>query len=138
MEQKGTFDFKTANIADQATVIGHAEHLLEHALKSAGVKAGTDDEAFFLTLAKMTKDFRRTYMLNHFPNTPDVQWCALKAVEALKQRVYEATDYTAEELRAVDELEQIVVGKITGLDMSGCASCAMDKGKGEEGEGEIS
>lgn len=138
MEQKETFDFRTANIADQATVIGHAEHLIEHALKSAGVKAGTDDEAFFLTLAKMTKDFRRTYMLNHFPDTPNELWCALKAVETLRQRVYEATDYTAEELRSVDELEQMVVGKITGLDMSGCAVCAMDKGQGEEGEEKIS
>lgn len=123
--------FNNANLSDQITIIGEAEHLLYHALKSASVKAGTEDEVFFLALAKLAKEFRRNYMKRHFPDTPDELWCALKSVDTLRQRVYEATEYDANELSEVDTLWNMVASKVTGEDLSGCSACREDKNSSE-------
>ena len=66
-------------------------------------------------------------MNKYFPNCPDELWCEGKAVEALRQRVYESDEGDAETLKAVDELWALVWGKITGEDLSGCKSCIEDR-----------
>lgn len=124
--------FDAKNVADRITVVGELEHLYYHAKKSASTTAGTDDEPFHLELAAKTKAFRRAYMSKYFPECPDELWCEGKAVEAMRQRVYEADEGDATDLAMADELWAMVWGQITGLDLYGCASCAEDR----ESEGE--
>ena len=121
------FDHNQANLADKITVIGNCEHLYYHAKKSASVSEGTDKEVFHQVLAKKVQDFRRNYMHKYFPNISDEMWCEAKAVEALRQRVYESDEGDADILKAVDELWNLVWSEITGQDMSGCKSCAEDR-----------
>lgn len=120
-------DYDSKNLADRITVVGEAEHLYYHAKKSASTVAGTEQEPFHMVLASKAKKFRRAYMNKYFPNCPDELWCEGKAVEALRQRVYESDEGDAETLKAVDELWALVWGKITGEDLSGCKSCVEDR-----------
>ena len=121
------FNSKKANVADRITVIGEAEHLYYHAKKSASTTEGTDQEVFHLVLAKKVQDFRRNYMHKYFPQITDDTWCEAKAVEALRQRVYESDEGDADILKAVDELWALVWSEILGEDMSGCKACQEDR-----------
>ena len=108
--------------------MGELEHALYHARKSAGVKADDNDATiFFQTVATMCLNFRRKYMKKHFPNCTDEMWCLGKAIETARQRVYEADEGDTEDLNEVDAIWNMVWGKITGKDLSGCSSCKDDK-----------
>lgn len=120
---------RTANISDKITVIGNLEHALYHARKSASVKADNEeDERFFQVVAAMVLDFRRRYMKKHFPDCSEELWCLGKAIETARQRVYEADEGDSEDLNDVDVIWQLIWGKITKKDLSGCSSCKEDKG----------
>ena len=115
------FDFDTANLADQITVIGEVEHAYYHALKSAS-SLEEEDAVYYLTVASMLKDFRRCFMREHFPDIKETDWCLLKAIETVRQRVYESTD-SHKDLKEVNDLWSLITEHIFGVDMSGCASC---------------
>lgn len=124
---------KTANISDKITVLGLVEHIRDHALKGAGVKMDDKEaEAFFQTAASMAQEFRRKYMKKHFPDCPEELWCLGKAVEAARQRVYEADEGDSEDINEIDSLWQFIWERITGEDLSACSACREDKGEDYE------
>ena len=133
MEDKPTFNYDTANLADQITAIGEIEHAYYHALKSAS-SLEEEDAVYYLTVASMLKDFRRRFMREHFPDIKETDWCLLKAIETVRQRVYESTD-SHKDLKEVNDLWSLITEHIFGKDMSGCVSCREDK---EEDDREIS
>lgn len=120
------FDFDNANLADQLTVIGACEHLYEHLLKTASTLE-EEDAVFYLTVADMTKDFRRKFMREHFPEVKEQDWCILKAVDTIRQRVYESANTSYEDLRDVNNLWALVMEHVFGVDLSACISCREDK-----------
>ena len=120
------FDFDNANLADQLTVIGACEHLYEHLLKTASTLE-EEDAVFYLTVADMTKDFRRKFMREHFPEVKEQDWCILKAVDTIRQRVYESANTSYEDLRDVNNLWALVMEHVFGVDLSACVSCREDK-----------
>lgn len=65
-------------------------------------------------------------MKKHFPNCPEELWCLGKAIETARQRVYEADEGDSEDLADVDAIWNLVWGRITGEDLSGCSSCRAD------------
>lgn len=125
MDKKGDFNFDTANLADQISVIGFCEHVYDHCCKSAAVSE--DDAIFYMTIASMIKDFRRNFMKEHFPDVKDEDWCLLKAIEQVKQRVYESASTSKKDLKEVNDIWSEVTEHIFGVDMSGCAACKEDK-----------
>lgn len=121
-------DHHSKTISDKITVVGEVEHVLYHARKSASVKIDNpEDEMFFQTIATMALNFRRKYMKKHFPNCPDELWCLGKAVETARQRIYEADECDTEDLREIDDLWLTIWERITGEDLSDCASCKQDR-----------
>ena len=124
-DEKG-FNFDHANLADQITVVGELEHIFYHANKSASV-VPKKEAAFYQTVADMTKEFRRNFMRRHFPNVKDEDWCLVKAIETVRQRVYESAHTSYEDLKAVNDLWSVITEHIFGVDMSGCSACAEDK-----------
>lgn len=130
---------ETANISDKITVIGNLEHVLYHARKAASSKVESEEEAlFFQSIAKMALDFRRKYMKKHFPDCPEELWCLGKAVETARQRVYEADEGDTEDLRDIDDLWNVVWGRICKRDLSGCHACKEDmEGNTDSGERSI-
>ena len=130
-EKKG-FNFDNANLSDQITVIGNLEHLYYHALKAASTLE-EEEAVFYLTLADMVKQFRREYMREHFPKVEDKDWCILKAIETIRQRVYESSNLSHKDIKEVNNIWSMATEHIFGVDMSGCSSCAEDrKGENEE------
>ena len=125
------FDFDTANLADQLTVVGCAEHLYEHCLKTASTLK-EEEAVFYLTLASMVKDFRRNFMKEHFPKVKEQDWCIIKACDALRQRVYESANTSHPNLKEINDIWALVMEHIFGVDMSGCSSCRTDKQEEEE------
>ena len=119
------FDYKTANVSDSIALIGELEHIRRHALRSAQLSAGTDDEIFYMVTAKRAQDLRRKFMAEHF-DAPEKLHCLGKCTAAVRQLAYETDTGDAEFLHEVDELVDSVWGKITGEDLSGCESCRQD------------
>lgn len=130
-EKKG-FDYDSANLSDQITCIGELEHLYYHAIKAASTLE-EDEAVFYLTLADMVKQFRRDYMREHFPKVEDKDWCILKAVETIRQRVYESSNLSHKDIKEINNIWSMATEHIFGIDMSGCSACAEDrKGQNEK------
>lgn len=125
------FDYETANVSDGIALVGELEHIRRHALRSAQLSAGTDDEIFYMVTAKRAQDLRRKYMAKHF-EAPEKLHCLGKCTAALRQLAYETDTGDAEFLHSVDELVDSVWGKITDKDLSGCESCRADQEKSPE------
>lgn len=125
-EDKKGFKFDQANLADQITIVGLCEHCYMHACKSASVSE-PEEAIFYQTIADISKNFRRNFMKEHFPNVDEKDWCLLKATDALRQRVYESSSTSYEDLRAVNNLWATVMEHIFGVDLSGCTVCKADK-----------
>lgn len=105
--------------------------MYDHACKSASVS--TDEEAiFFMTVVDMAKQFRRDFSRRHFPNVADKEWCMLKAVEEIRQRVYESASTSHEDLVAVNSLWATVTEHIFGIDLTDCVVCKADKEEDEQ------
>ena len=132
MDKDKTFNFDKANLADQITVVGDLEHLYMHALKSASV---AEDWVYYMTVADLAKQFRRKFMKEHFPNAKDEDWCMLKAVDTIRQRVYESCNTSHEDLVEVNNLWSLITEHIFGIDMSNCVACAEDR-EGKEAQEE--
>lgn len=124
-DDKKGFNFDEANLSDQITVVGEAEHIYMHACKSAAVSS-PDDAIFYQTLADMTKNFRRKFMREHFPNVKEEDWCLVKAVDALRQRVFESAATSHDNLRDVNNLWAMTMEHVFGVDLSGCMACKKD------------
>lgn len=133
MEKEPIFNFDQANLADQITVVGTCEHLFEHACKSAAVSE-SEEATYYQTIAEMVKDFRRHFMREHFPEVDERDWCMIKAVETLRQRVYESANTSHQDLKEVNELWATVMEHVFKVDLSGCVSCREDK-KEKESDG---
>ena len=80
-----------------------------------------------MTMADMIKDFRRRFMKKHFPNVKDEDWCLLKAIEQVKQRVYESAHTSHDDLKEINDIWSEITEHIFGIDMSGCIACKEDK-----------
>lgn len=128
---KKDFNFDSANLADQITVIGFLEHVYDHACKSAAVSK-PEDAVFYMTVADMAKNFRRRFSADHFPDVKDEDWCLLKSIEQVRQRVFESAHTSHEDLKEANDLWSIITEHIFGIDMSGCSACASDKEKPAE------
>ena len=120
------FNYDTANVSDGIALIGELEHIRRHALRSAQLSAGTDDEIFYMVTAKRAQELRRRYMRDHFEADEKLH-CLGKCTAAVRQLAYETDNGDAEFLHDVDELVDSVWGKITREDLSGCESCRQDK-----------
>lgn len=120
------FNYDTANVSDGIALIGELEHVRRHALRSAQLSAGTDDEIFYMVTAKRAQELRRRYMRDHFEADEKLH-CLGKCTAAVRQLAYETDNGDAEFLHEVDELVDSVWGKITREDLSGCESCRQDK-----------
>ena len=125
-----TFNFDLANLADQISCIGELEHAYYHAIKSAAsVKEGK--AVHYLTVASMIKDYRRRYMREHFPKVEETDWCLLKAIETVRQRVYESSESSHKDIKEINDLWTIITEHIFDVDMSGCVSCREDQAEKE-------
>lgn len=129
MDDTKKFDFDNANLADQLTVIGACEHLYEHLLKTSSTLE-EEDAVFYLTVADMTKDFRRKFMREHFPEVKEQDWCILKAVDTIRQRVYESANTSHADLKEANDIWALIMEHIFGVDLSQCVSCREDMEKG--------
>ena len=126
-----TFDHAAAQLTDKITVVGCCEHLYEHALKTASTLP-EDKAVFYLTVASMIQEFRRDFMKEHFPDVPDEDWCQVKAADALRQRVYESSNDSYEDIKRVNEIWSTVMKHVFKVDLSGCSACAEDRSEKEE------
>lgn len=126
-EKKEIFDHEKASASDAIRLVGELEHIRSHALRSAVVAEGTDDEMFFLVLAQQAKELRREYMQTHFPNINSKLWCLCKSAATLRQIAYEIWGEKAEQLKQIDNLVDDVWGKAVGKDLSDCEACKEDK-----------
>lgn len=126
---KKIFDHKKAGVSDKIALIAELEHIQRHALRSAVVAQGTDDEMFYLILARQAKDLRRDYMGKHFPDIDTKLWCLCKSTACLRQIAYETWAEDAEMLKRIDNIVDDVWGKATGQDLSDCEACASDRGE---------
>ena len=66
-------------------------------------------------------------MKKHFPNVKDEDWCLLKAIEQVKQRVYESAHTSHDDLKEINDIWSEITEHIFGIDMSACVSCKEDK-----------
>lgn len=126
MGNKKDFNYDTANLADQISVVGFCEHVYDHCCKSAAVSK-KEDAVFYMTIADMIKEYRRSFMKKHFPDVKDEDWCLLKSIEQVKQRVYESAHTSYDDLKRVNDIWSEVTEHIFGVDMSGCSACKEDK-----------
>lgn len=121
-----TFDHASAQLTDKITVVGCCEHLYEHALKTASTLP-EEKAVFYLTIASMIQEFRRDFMKEHFPEVADEDWCQVKAADALRQRVYESSNDSYEDIKRVNEIWSTVMEHVFKVDLSGCSACAEDR-----------
>lgn len=126
-EEKPIFNHDTAATSDKIALIAELEHIRRHALRSAVVAEGTEEEMYYLILAQQAKDLRRDYMQTHFPDIDTKLWCLCKSAACLRQIAYEVWGEKAEQLKAVDNLVDDIWSKATGVDLSDCESCRQDK-----------
>lgn len=84
-----------------------------------------------MTIADMVKNFRRDFSREHFPKVKDEDWCILKAIEEIRQRVYESAHIYHKDLKAINDLWSTVTEHIFGVDMSQCYACRADKDEKE-------
>lgn len=130
--EKKVFDHAKAGVSDKIAIISELEHIQRHALRSVVVAQGTDDEMFYLVLARQAKQLRRDYMNKHFGEIDTKLWCLCKSTACLRQLAYETWSEDAEMLKEIDQLVDDVWGKATGQDLSDCESCASDRAIIEE------
>lgn len=128
-EKKEIFDHKKASVADDIRLVAELEHIRAHALRSAVVAEGTDEEMFYLLTAQKAKELRRQYMQTHYPNIDSKLWCLCKSAACLRQVAYEVWGEKAEALKEIDQLVDDIWGKATGQDLSDCEVCKKDKGE---------
>lgn len=126
-EEKKIFDHDTVAVSDQIRLVGELEHIRAHALRSATVAEGTDDEMFYLILAQQAKELRRSYMQDHFPDIDSKLWCLCKSAATLRQIAYELWGEKAGQLKEIDNIVDTIWGKATGRDLSDCEACKADK-----------
>lgn len=126
-EHNDIFDHKTAAVSDDIRLVSELEHIRAHALRSAVVAEGTDDEMFYLLTAQRAKELRRQYMQEHYPDIDSKLWCLCKSAACLRQVAYEVWGEKAETLKAIDELVDDIWGKATGKDLSACEACREDQ-----------
>ena len=124
--EKNIFDHETASVSDAIRLVGELEHIRAHALRSATVAEGTDDEMFYLILAQQAKELRRAYMQDHFPDIDSKLWCLCKSAATLRQIAYEIWGEKAGQLKEIDNIVDSIWGKALDKDLSGCESCAKD------------
>lgn len=130
MEQKEEiFNHKKAAVSDDIRLVAELEHIRAHALRSAVVAEGTDDEMFYLLTAQRAKELRRQFMQNRYPNIDSKLWCLCKSAACLRQVAYEIWGEKAEFLKQIDTLVDDIWGKATGEDLSDCEACKDDKGE---------
>lgn len=125
-----SFDHKKAAVSDDIRLIGELCHIRAHALRSAVVAEGTDEEMFYLLTAQRAKELRRQFMQEHYPNIDSKLWCLCKSAACLRQVAYEVWGEKAEFLKQLDELVDDIWGKATGEDLSGCEACKSDGADG--------
>lgn len=133
-EEKPIFNHDTAAVSDSIRLISELEHIRAHALRSAVVAEGTDDEMFYLVTAQRAKEIRREYMQEHYPDIDSKLWCLCKSAACLRQVAYEIWGEKAERLKEIDNLVDDIWGKATGKDLSECEACRDDRGELELGQ----
>lgn len=126
-EESEIFNHKKASIADDIRLISELEHIRAHALRSAVVAEGTEDEMFYLLTAQRAKELRRQFMQDHYPNIDSKLWCLCKSAACLRQVAYEIWGEKAEGLKQIDALVDDIWSKATGEDLSDCEACREDK-----------
>lgn len=133
MKDRQTFNYDHANLADQLSCAGELEHAYMHFLKTAATLE-EDEAVFYLTMAEMTKNFRREFMREHFPDVKDQDWCLVKCLCALQQRIYESCNTSHKDLKEINSLWATTMEHIFGIDMSDCATCRADREKEAQSE----
>ena len=121
------FDHAKAGVSDKIALVAELEHIQRHALRSAVVAQGTDDEMFYLVLARQLKQLRRDYMNKHFGDIDNKLWCLCKSTACLRQLAYETWAEDAEMLTQIDQIVDDVWGKATKQNLSDCSSCIEDR-----------
>lgn len=123
------FNHKKAAVSDDIRLVAELEHIRAHALRSAVIAEGTEDEMFYLVAAQRAKELRRQFMQDHYPNIDSKLWCMCKSAACLRQVAYEIWGEKAEFLKQIDTLVDDIWGKATGEDLSDCEACKDDKGE---------
>ena len=129
MDGEEGFNHVSAAVSDKIRLISELEHIRNHSLRSAAVAQGTDDEMFYLVLAKQAKDLRREFMQKNFPNIDSKLWCLCKSAACLRQVAYEIWEEKADQLKEIDDMVDEIWGKAIGMDLSDCVACKEDKGE---------
>lgn len=124
---KKVFDHAKAGVSDKIAIVAEIEHAMRHAWRSAVVAQGTDDEMFYLVLARQLKQLRRDYMNKHFGEIDNKLWCLCKSTACLRQLAYETWAEDAEMLKEIDQIVDDVWGKALGKDLSDCEACKDDR-----------
>lgn len=125
-EESEIFNHKKAAVSDDIRLVAELEHIRAHALRSAVVAEGTEDEMFYLLTAQRAKELRRQFMQDHYPNIDSKLWCLCKSAACLRQVAYEIWGEKAEFLKQIDALVDDIWGKATGENLSGCEACKQD------------
>lgn len=128
-QKEEIFNHKKAAVSDDIRLVAELEHIRAHALRSAVVAEGTDDEMFYLLTAQRAKELRRQFMQDHYPNIDSKLWCICKSAACLRQVAYEIWGEKAEFLKQIDTLVDDIWGKATDEDLSDCEACKDDKGE---------
>ena len=129
MDGEEGFNHTNAAISDKIRLISELEHIRNHSLRSAAVAQGTDDEMFYLVLAKQAKDLRREFMQKNFPNIDSKLWCLCKSAACLRQVADEIWEEKADQLKEIDDMVDEIWGKALSMDLSDCVVCKEDKGE---------
>lgn len=130
MENSNTqkvFNHAKAGVSDKIALISEFCHIERHALRSAVVAQGTENEMFYLVLARQAKQLRRDYMNKHFGEIDDKLWCLCKSTACLRQLAYETWAEDAEMLKEIDQIVDDVWGKALNQDLSDCIACKEDR-----------
>lgn len=127
VDTEKVFNHAKAGVSDKIALVAELEHGMRHALRSAVVAQGTDDEMFYLVLARQMKQLRRDYMNKHFGEVDDKLWCLCKSTACLRQLAYETWAEDAEMLKEIDQIVDDVWSKAVGQDLSDCEVCKADR-----------
>lgn len=117
-------------LEDTLMLLGELEHGRRHALRSARVVPAQEDKFFWLVTAARYQQARRKVQAK-LGDIAVEDWCAVKVAQSVRQLNYELMSGDEELFNELEELTDSVNSHALKQDMTGCKSCAADKGVAE-------
>lgn len=112
-------------VSDLLSLVGELEHQRRHVTRAAKVVADEDLKFFYLVKAEQLKRVRRKVQEKLPMETRD--WCIVKSGSAIKQLNNELLTEDLDLFSEIESIEDDLLGKVLGIDLSECESCATDR-----------